>query len=97
MGGGGDNLAGSVDLPGTRYLKTVILKPPETLDQVVPGTEAGGVTAERMSSSPATMGQVGVGSGGGLGSSALATGSPCPKPRPHHHLPLQGLVSFTGR
>lgn len=42
MGGRGDNLAGSVDLPGTRYLKTVILKPPETLDRVVPGTEAGG-------------------------------------------------------
>ena len=41
MGGRGDNLAGSVDLPGTRYLKTVILKPPETLDLVVPGTEAG--------------------------------------------------------
>lgn len=42
MGDGGDNLAGSVDLQGTRYLKTVILKPPETLDRVVPGTEAGG-------------------------------------------------------
>ena len=40
--GGGDNLAGSVHLPCTRYLKTVTLNPPETLDRVVPGTEAGG-------------------------------------------------------